>query len=309
MQGAQRRPRRPVRSPCRRESSSGSSGAGSPGGRSSPRNDEPRDLLIFSCNPKACALPGLDDEAHAVQRAYPRDADVRQVRNLDPNELRQELRTRPPRAFMFIGHANIELEGQRTLAFTDRRRELVAVRPETLASMLGQFSPARGGPLELVFLNGCESEALGQAVRRAGIPHVVCWRTLVENGAARPFSEAFFSAYAQQGCDAAEAFEQVPGWPSLAMRHEPTNPKPNPSHTMAAHVHVIGAHVHVVAGKAGAGDDPAPGPPEWYARLRPQVRAARPGHGGGRRGGGARLAHEQPRGGHSAAARRPHCRG
>jgi len=222
MQGAQqRRPRRPVRSPCRRESSSGSSGAGSPGGRSSPRNDEPRDLLIFSCNPKACALPGLDDEAHAVQRAYPRDADVRQVRNLDPNELRQELCTRPPRAFMFIGHANIELEGQRTLAFTDRRRELVAVRPATLASMLGQFSPARGGPLELVFLNGCESEALGKAVRKAGIPNVVCWRTLVENGAARPFSEAFFTAYAQQGCDAAEAFEQVPAWPPLAMRHSP----------------------------------------------------------------------------------------
>ena len=210
------RPRRPVRSPCRRESS-GSSGASSPGGRSSPRNDEPRDLLIFSCNPKACALPGLDDEAHAVQRAYPRDADVRQVRNLDPNSLRQELRTRPPRAFMFIGHANIELEGQRTLAFTDGRRELVAVKPETLASMLGQFSPARGGPLELVFLNGCESEALGQAVRRAGIPHVVCWRTLVENGAARPFSEAFFSAYAQHGCDAAEAFEQVVEWSLCAM--------------------------------------------------------------------------------------------
>ena len=83
---------------------------------------------------------------------------------------------------MFIGHANIELEGQRTLAFTDRRRELVAVRPATLANMLGQFSPARGGPLELVFLNGCESEALGKAVRRAGIPNVVCWRTLVENG-------------------------------------------------------------------------------------------------------------------------------
>ena len=85
-----------------------------------------------------------------MQHAYPRDADVRHVRNLDPNELRQELRTRPPRAFMFIGHANVQLEGQRTLAFTDRRRELVAVRPETLASMLGQFSPARGGPLELV---------------------------------------------------------------------------------------------------------------------------------------------------------------
>ena len=157
-----------------------------------------------------------------MQRAYPRDADVRQVRNLDPNELRQELCTRPPRAFMFIGHANIELEGQRTLAFTDRRRELVAVRPATLASMLGQFSPARGGPLELVFLNGCESEALGKAVRKAGIPNVVCWRTLVENGAARPFSEAFFTAYAQQGCDAAEAFEQVPAWPPLAMRYSPT---------------------------------------------------------------------------------------
>ena len=120
-------PRRPAKSPVRRDSSGSS--PGSPG-RCSPKAGEPRDLLIFSCNPKACPLPGLDDEAHAVQSAYPREADVKLIRNKDPNELRQEMVTRPPRAFMFIGHADVKLGGKPTLAFTDQRRALVAVEDE-----------------------------------------------------------------------------------------------------------------------------------------------------------------------------------
>lgn len=162
--------RRPARSPTR---------------RSQPTyrgiNATPRDLLIFSCNPQACELRGLDEEVQAVQRAFARSADVRHMRNLDPKELQQELLSRPPKAFMFIGHANAEVDGEHTLAFcSGRRRELVAVQPETLARLLGEFSPARGGPLRLVFLNGCQSEDLGRAVLAAGVPHVVCWSTLVE---------------------------------------------------------------------------------------------------------------------------------
>lgn len=208
--------RRPSRSPPRRESDGGAIYRGI--------HDKPRDLLIFSCNPKTCALPGLDEEVHAVQRAFKRSADVRHVRNLDPKELQKELLSRPPRCFMFVGHANAEVDGAKTLAFcTGKDRELCAVTPETLAKLLGEFSPARGGPLRLVFLNGCQSEALGRAVLDAGVPHVVCWSTIVETKAAAAFSEGFFRAM-EEGCDVAGAFEQAKLAVTLIPKHGGASP-------------------------------------------------------------------------------------
>ena len=193
---------RPRRSPSRRATAAAT--ATYRGVRSTPR-----DLLVFYCNPKKAQLPGLDCEAHSCQEAYPRSADVRLKRNLDPEELRLELLARPPRAFLFLGHANVAFDGRPTLAFTNPEQEMVAVKPEVLARMLGAFSVARGGPLEVVFLNGCESEDLGKAVHAAGVPHVVCWRTLVETRAAAVFSTAFFDAAVKHNCDYAAAFEQA----------------------------------------------------------------------------------------------------
>ena len=236
---------RPPKSPKRQRQRCG---APAPALEASPSyrgvRDTPRDLLVFYCNPKREPLSGLDKEAHDCQEAFPRGADVRQKRNLDPEELREELLARPPRAFLFLGHANAALNGKPTLAFTNRDGDLVTVKPDVLARMLGAFSPAQGGPLELVFLNGCESVALGEAVHKAGVPFVVrrplthrqgsrsarsthchspvgkpvaarriatqvCWETLVENGAAATFSRAFFRASAKHGCTYEAAFEQV----------------------------------------------------------------------------------------------------
>ena len=96
--------------------------------------------------------------------------------------------TRPPRAFMFIGHADVKLGGKPTLAFTDQRRALVAVKPATLANVMGQFSVSRGGPLELVFLNGCCSEDVCTEVsRRFGVA-TAGWRTLTADVAAKVWS-------------------------------------------------------------------------------------------------------------------------
>jgi hypothetical protein len=46
--------------------------------------------------------------------------------------------------------------------------------PEALASLLGSWS------LQLVVLNGCNTEALARRVRLTGIPHVLCWKTSTE---------------------------------------------------------------------------------------------------------------------------------
>ena len=55
-----------------------------------------------------------------------------------------------------------------------------------------RLPPTIAGSLELVFLNGCRSERLGRALLDAGVPTVVCWSTLVADGAARVFARTFF---------------------------------------------------------------------------------------------------------------------
>ena len=170
-----------------------------------------RELLIFSCNPAeatGASLTGLDEEMAAVQDAYPKAADVKQVRNKCANELQDELRASPPRAFLFIGHADADFAGGvRTLYFVDGARRAMPVDPRVLARMLGRYSPSRGGPLELVFINGCNSSSLGEAVLAEGMPNVVCWETVCDNGAAKCFSKAFFRALQDSSC--ADAFEQA----------------------------------------------------------------------------------------------------
>jgi len=86
---------------------------------------------------------------------------------------------------------------------------MVAVPPNKLADLLGAVSTARGGPLELVFLNGCSTEDLGLALRAAGIPEVLCWSTPVEHSAAAIFSKAFFDAKEKDGMRTAAAFEHA----------------------------------------------------------------------------------------------------
>jgi len=95
-----------------------------------------------------------------------------------------------------------------TLAFVSEGGSLSTVSPSVLARMLGAFSPADRGLLEFVFLNGCCSYDLGLSLQLAGIPCVICWRTPVEDCAARIFSTAFFQSFRR--CSSYEqAFEDA----------------------------------------------------------------------------------------------------
>jgi len=74
------------------------------------------------------------------------------------------------RSFVFSGHGS-----QKTLGFMDvAGGGLSLPEPEALASLLGSWS------LQLVVLNGCNTEALARRVRLTGIPHVLCWKTSTE---------------------------------------------------------------------------------------------------------------------------------
>ena len=94
------------------------------------------------------------------------------------------------------GHADLKVGNQLTLGLTRAGGGLEGVEPDLIAKVLGSHSPSSGGCLELVVLNGCESEALGRAIFAAGIPTVVCWKTKVHDHAARIFSRCFFQQIA-----------------------------------------------------------------------------------------------------------------
>ena len=125
---------RPAQSPARERSdaprlrstrsySSSNSGCDSPSDcPASPKNPAPdRTLLIVTCNPKNAELEGLDDEVQAVLKTYPKSSDVRHKRNVDPEELNENLKGCPPRALLFIGHANAELRSKKVFAFCHHR--------------------------------------------------------------------------------------------------------------------------------------------------------------------------------------------
>lgn len=80
----------------------------------------------------------------------------------------------------------------KTLGFTSPEGDMVMVPPEDVIEMLASHSIRRGGKLEMVVLNGCQSEPLGRALRDAGVPYVLCWKTLVPDAAANLAITTFF---------------------------------------------------------------------------------------------------------------------
>ena len=138
----------------------------------------------------------------------------------DAERLRSTLAARRTRRFLFSGHADLKTTPSSsssqapaasddapsnpgkpigsldlTLGFTKPGGLLEAIDPpELIAELLGAHAPSGGdgGCLELVFLNGCRSESLGRAIRAAGVPAVVCWRTRCLDAAARLFARVFF---------------------------------------------------------------------------------------------------------------------
>ena len=98
------------------------------------------------------------------------------------------------------GHHDAELCGMRTFAWTKEGR-IEVVDQSTLVRLLRK--------LELVVLNGCKSEAAGEALVREGVRDVICWSSLTSDVPGRLFAEGFWSTLAQGG-SVGDAFEA--GW-------------------------------------------------------------------------------------------------
>jgi hypothetical protein len=83
---------------------------------------------------------------------------------------------------------------------------------EEFAKLFETEAAGRGGTVECVVLNACESEEMAKMLRKYGVPHVVCWRSEVLDITAMRFSEAFYKALDCQGDNSRDykrAFEQA----------------------------------------------------------------------------------------------------
>ena len=187
------------------------------------------ELLIFACSPTQAALPEAGAEAVEVAMATSWADGVVISFGGDAERLRAQLAAQRTKRFLFCGHADVKVarateaaptehEGAArgearpgmdlALGFTLPGGLLSAVEPELIADLLGAHSPRSGRGLELAFLNGCRSEALGRAVHAAGVPHVVCWRSRVLDSAARLFARTFFQLLAS-GAAVRRAFDEA----------------------------------------------------------------------------------------------------
>jgi len=153
-------------------------------------------LLVFVCSPRVSPIKDAENEAVRIAAAT-WGAYVSILNGGTPTELADRLKQNHSRRFLFIGHADAILnDGQPTLGFTNPRNDaLELATPSVLAEI---FADSK---LQLIFLNGCCSEALGRAIMaktnrgcwdQYDWRAVVCWRSRCESSAASVFSIAFF---------------------------------------------------------------------------------------------------------------------
>ena len=102
--------------------------------------------MTWVCNPTASPLRQANDEAMDVSKHYPSVIH----RGGTAQQLSQRLLEKPPRRFLFIGHADASAPGgPRTLGFTSEDGSAISIAPnDELARMFGEASAkANGGQL------------------------------------------------------------------------------------------------------------------------------------------------------------------
>jgi hypothetical protein len=115
------------------------------------------------------------------------------------------------RALLFSGH------GQSHCGFLWLKDKVSAeyeeIEPDRFVKLFPPVAAGAGGTIECVVLNACETEGIGKKLRKAGVPHVVCWRSEVDDTTANEFAVNFFTALDQsdvtKGMDYKYAFEQA----------------------------------------------------------------------------------------------------
>ena len=169
---------------------------------------EPRGLLIFVCSPQVGPLPEAANEAVGIVGLVQDSSswDVRIYTEVSgglrrmggtPLALSHYLSTHHVTYFHFIGHTDAMLSGQSTLGFTGPDGGLILCSPQDIVELIKPYAEPGPRQVQLIFINGCDSEPLGELLRKAGVPVVVCWRTKVLDYAGSIFASNFWQAFAR----------------------------------------------------------------------------------------------------------------
>ena len=107
-----------------------------------------------------------------------------------------------------VGHANDRCG---FFWLKDNKLEYEQVPMDRLVELIKTEAAGNGGTIELAVLGACETENMGRALREAGVPHVVCWRSEVQDTTAKRFALDFYASLDQQEQerDHARAFQQA----------------------------------------------------------------------------------------------------
>ena len=152
-----------------------------------------RELLVFTCNPRDHDLPQAHREGNRIAEGYWKP-NLFGAEGASLKTLRKELSKQPTRRFHFAGHSNLltpkDVPGgvKHTLGFTTADGSLEFENAEKVVEVLTKH----GKDLKFVFINGCESLDFGRALIKAGIPRVLCWKTIVEDSGASEFAVKFY---------------------------------------------------------------------------------------------------------------------
>lgn len=152
-------------------------------------------LAIAACPIGKAYLPNVVKEAQDASAAF--GAQGRIAKNVSPEGVNALLTVLMPRMLLFSGHGDLPLPGGgTTLAFVGACGQIIGEDPAAIAKMFGARGACHGGPLQVVFLNGCHTAKLAKAVHDAGVPVAVGWRTKVHDFGARYFAKVFFGVCA-----------------------------------------------------------------------------------------------------------------
>ena len=110
----------------------------------------------------------------------------------------QSARGRNVRLLHLAGHNNTKCEFF-WLKASAGSTEYEAIPIDKLIGILKtEAVGANGGTIECVVLNACETAEMGKKLRSAGVSHVVCWRSEVQDMTARKFALDFYGSLNQQ---------------------------------------------------------------------------------------------------------------
>eukprot|EP00937_MAST-01D_sp_MAST-1D-sp2_P005239 g5239.t1 len=158
--------------------------------------------------PKGATLPQVKAEADGYERIVTATGGHATVlRNATVEQFRSALGATRPDALIFCGHGDTQLGAELSLAFMNSDRGRIELeRDDTIVGILCKHAEdcedaaaAAGGReagarLQMVVLNGCCTYRLADLLRKSAPPalrHILCWRSITHDGAARAFGEAY----------------------------------------------------------------------------------------------------------------------